>query len=189
MQCWDLLEANEQKWRIQHCTGGVGPYVNILNAKCPNSFDDDCRTKMAKWLWNVFLFYHVENWGHTCDTHYSNNIIFIKKWICNSWGECKTIVNLCILNNRENKLCFVVCFVILVLSVFGNFRSKTRVKTVVHDLEEGDGSFAHRGDEEKADILNQFFASVFTKEDVSEIYQVQNLRWTVHWQIFSFQKK
>ena len=30
MQCWDLLEANEQKLRIQHFTGRVGAgHVNI----------------------------------------------------------------------------------------------------------------------------------------------------------------
>ncbi len=43
MQCWGLLEANEQKWRIQHCTGGVGALCKHPYAKCPNSFDDDCR--------------------------------------------------------------------------------------------------------------------------------------------------
>ncbi len=41
MQCWGLLEANEQKWRIQHCTGGVGALCKHPYAKCPNSFDDD----------------------------------------------------------------------------------------------------------------------------------------------------
>ncbi len=35
MQCWGLLEANEQKWMIQHGTGGVGPYVNIPMQSVP----------------------------------------------------------------------------------------------------------------------------------------------------------
>ncbi len=35
IQRWGLLEANEQKRRIQHCTGGVGPYVNIPMQSVP----------------------------------------------------------------------------------------------------------------------------------------------------------
>ena len=47
-------------------------------------------------------------------------------------------------------------------------RSKTKVKTGINDLEREDGSFARR-DEDKADVLNKFFASVFTREDTSNI--------------------
>ena len=36
---------------------------------------------------------------------------------------------------------------------FKYFRSKTKVKTGINDLERGDGSFARR-DEDKADVLN-----------------------------------
>ncbi len=44
MQCWGLLEANEQKWRIQHCTREVGVLCKHPYVKCPNSFDDNCRS-------------------------------------------------------------------------------------------------------------------------------------------------
>ena len=47
-------------------------------------------------------------------------------------------------------------------------RSKTKVKTGINDLEREDGSFARR-DEDKADVLNKFFASVFTREDTSNM--------------------
>ena len=47
-------------------------------------------------------------------------------------------------------------------------RSKTKVKTGIKDLKKEDGSFAH-SDDEKAEMLNSFFASVFTDEDVSFI--------------------
>ncbi len=35
MQCWGLSEANEEKWGIQHCTGGVGAYVNNPTQSVP----------------------------------------------------------------------------------------------------------------------------------------------------------
>ncbi|XP_072037662.1 uncharacterized protein [Amphiura filiformis] len=47
-------------------------------------------------------------------------------------------------------------------------RSKTKTKTGIHDLEKEDGSFAHT-DEDKAEILNKFFASVFTDEDTTDV--------------------
>ena len=47
-------------------------------------------------------------------------------------------------------------------------RSKTKVKQGISDLERQDGSFAHT-DGEKAEELNKFFASVFTREDVSDV--------------------
>ena len=47
-------------------------------------------------------------------------------------------------------------------------RTKTKVKAGISDLEKDDGSFAHT-DKDKADVLNVFFSSVFTKEDMSDI--------------------
>ncbi len=47
MQCWGLPEANEQKWKIQHCTGGVGALCKHPYAKCPNSFDNDCLRRIG----------------------------------------------------------------------------------------------------------------------------------------------
>ena len=46
-------------------------------------------------------------------------------------------------------------------------RSKTKVKAGVCDLEREDGSLA-RIDEEKAEVLTNFFSSVFTREDTTE---------------------
>ena len=47
-------------------------------------------------------------------------------------------------------------------------RSKTKVKTGISDLEKDDGTFAHT-DIDKAEVLNNFFSSVFTREDISDI--------------------
>jgi hypothetical protein len=47
-------------------------------------------------------------------------------------------------------------------------RSKTKVKTGIKDLKKDDGSYAH-SDGEKAELLNAFFASVYTDEDTSHI--------------------
>ena len=47
-------------------------------------------------------------------------------------------------------------------------RSKTTKKDKVSDLKKEDGSMTH-GDQEKSTELNNFFASVFTKEDTSKI--------------------
>ena len=47
-------------------------------------------------------------------------------------------------------------------------RSKTKVKAGISDLEKGDGSYAHT-DSEKAEVLNEFFSSVFTREDLKDI--------------------
>ncbi len=43
-----LLEANEEKLRIHHCTGGVGALCKQPYTKCPNSFDHDC-SLMVTW--------------------------------------------------------------------------------------------------------------------------------------------
>ena len=47
-------------------------------------------------------------------------------------------------------------------------RERTKVKEVIHDLTNKDGVIISE-DEEKANILNSFFVSVFTKEDISNI--------------------
>ena len=47
-------------------------------------------------------------------------------------------------------------------------REKTKVKEGIHDLTTKDGVIITK-DEEKANILNSFFVSVFTKEDISNI--------------------
>ena len=47
-------------------------------------------------------------------------------------------------------------------------RSKTKTKSGVKDLLKEDGSYAHT-DGDKADILNSFFASVFTNEDLTDV--------------------
>ena len=47
-------------------------------------------------------------------------------------------------------------------------REKTKVKEGIHDLATKDGVIITK-DEEKANILNSFFVSVFTKEDISNI--------------------
>ena len=52
---------------------------------------------------------------------------------------------------------------------FWNYvRSKTKVKSGISDLIKDDGEKTQT-DEEKADVLNNFFASVFTQEDISHI--------------------
>ena len=47
-------------------------------------------------------------------------------------------------------------------------REKTKVKEGIHDLTTKNGVIITK-DEEKANILNSFFVSVFTKEDISNI--------------------
>ena len=47
-------------------------------------------------------------------------------------------------------------------------REKTKVKEGIYDLTNKDGAIITK-DEEKANILNSFFVSVFTKEDISNI--------------------
>ena len=47
-------------------------------------------------------------------------------------------------------------------------RSKTKVKTGISDLDKEDGTRT-KNDEEKANVLNDFFASVFTREDLSHV--------------------
>ena len=47
-------------------------------------------------------------------------------------------------------------------------REKTKVKEVIHDLTNKDGVIITK-DEDKANILNSFFVSVFTKKDISTI--------------------
>ena len=47
-------------------------------------------------------------------------------------------------------------------------RSKTKVKQGISDLKRDDGTTAHT-DEEKAEELNAFFASVFTNEDTTDV--------------------
>ena len=42
------------------------------------------------------------------------------------------------------------------------------MKTGINDLERENGSFG-RGDEDKADVLNTFFANVFTREHTNNI--------------------
>ena len=53
-------------------------------------------------------------------------------------------------------------------------RSKTKVKSGVKDLLKEDGSYAHT-DGDKAEILNSFFASVFTDEDLSDVPVPDNM--------------
>ncbi len=38
---WGLSEANEEKWRIQNFTGGVGALGKQTYSNCHKSFDDD----------------------------------------------------------------------------------------------------------------------------------------------------
>ena len=47
-------------------------------------------------------------------------------------------------------------------------RSKTKIKTGISNLEKDDGTFAPT-DVDKAEVLNNFFCSIFTREDVSDI--------------------
>jgi hypothetical protein len=47
-------------------------------------------------------------------------------------------------------------------------RSKNKVKSGVKDLLKDDGTYAH-ADSDKAEILNSFFASVVTDEDLESI--------------------
>ncbi len=47
-------------------------------------------------------------------------------------------------------------------------QSKTKSRSGINDLEKGDGGLT-QSDEEKADVLNTFFTSVFTQEDLTNI--------------------
>eukprot|EP00794_Sanderia_malayensis_P001826 gene1826-2050_t len=49
-------------------------------------------------------------------------------------------------------------------------RGKLKTRTSIPDLQKSDGS-AINGDKEKAEALNRFFSSVFTKEDLKDIPQ------------------
>ena len=53
-------------------------------------------------------------------------------------------------------------------SFWSYVRSKTKVKKGISDLDKEDGTRT-QNDEEKADVLNKFFASVFTREDLENI--------------------
>ena len=53
-------------------------------------------------------------------------------------------------------------------SFWSYVRSKTKVKTGISDLDKEDGTRT-KNDEEKANVLNDFFASVFTREDLSHV--------------------
>ena len=52
-------------------------------------------------------------------------------------------------------------------------RSKLKVNATVGDLKKANGSLA-QNDKDKANTLNSFFASVFTKEDTSSIPDFQD---------------
>ena len=41
-QCWVLVGAGKQTWRIQHCTGGVGALFAYHQSKCPNVIGESC---------------------------------------------------------------------------------------------------------------------------------------------------
>ncbi len=50
--------------------------------------------------------------------------------------------------------------------------SKLKTKSRVPDLKVGDDRFTN-SEQEKVDVLNQFFTSVFTREDLSSIPQIE----------------
>ena len=53
---------------------------------------------------------------------------------------------------------------------FWNYiRSKTKVKSGISNLIKDDGTKTQTDEEKAADLLNNFFASVFTQEDMSYI--------------------
>ncbi len=57
MQCWGLIEGNEQKWRVQYCTGGVRALCKQPFAKCSNSFDEHSRP---------FPLFHAVSMQYNC---------------------------------------------------------------------------------------------------------------------------
>ncbi len=52
-------------------------------------------------------------------------------------------------------------------------RSKTKTKSVINKLESGEGELT-KNDQETANVLNNYFASVFTKENTENIPQIKS---------------
>ncbi len=53
------IEANEDKFRIQHSTGGVGALCKQPYEKCPNKFDDDRSCHFVGVIWTNILNFDI----------------------------------------------------------------------------------------------------------------------------------
>ena len=85
IQYLGLLEANEQTWWIQYCTGGMGTLCKQTYVKCHNSFDDDCR---LEWTLNLIWFHCLEK--HVWSIYTTEYWPTYPLLNCDMWGINKT---------------------------------------------------------------------------------------------------